>query len=1103
MGNIMKRDVAISKKGKSESDGVCIKARIVAFCLILFCTITGPQIVAQQVLVNKMSRVSGTAGSEIHLRGAFTDVTLDQINVTFKSLYQQTLTEAEVVSVQGEVKISVLVPEELDAGPYEIHYGIKGSEEVFTAAETFTVLEGGGTFGAVDTAGTLVAKDLNIPYDIMIGDTRRDGLAEIFIMSDRGEKLSYIRSQTLGFGGGLYTPREIPLSNGYVHGELADLDNDGDLDLVFTSRSDDIRWLESRMMTFGDFRDEAVLADFTDARMIKTGDINGDGHLDLVVSSLNGEIHWYRNIDGTAEFDEPNVVLALEDENRIYDLIVDDFDFDGDLDIVSKISTGFAGNDEVHFHENDGSGNFAENVRMARGAYDINNADIDGDGQVEALVALSGHTPIEKKISAFSYNEESGSFDEQVLKTRLQTYNTQFTPADIDSDGDLDIVMTEYSYGRVVWMINTDGKGTFSDLFALDIRFEEPENVLASDFDLDGDLDVISVSSELGELKWYENYDVPEIKLTNVYPKTLKGGDKLYLQGIGFNGYNSDNQITLTHIQTGEEVSHFPERVFSSEDTYRLKFALPEEMESGYYSVRVTNKFYGSSDELSGVINVIGGDFEVNNPEKPEYVFFDSGIQEVFVLEIADMNADMRKDVVMLADNGLYVSYQPGSMNPSSAPELVYEFSSPFLPQVEQIIAHDSNGDGDQDLLVSRNYGDSVGIYWFESKDGSFSEEPEIYSVDAEFYINHILIADVDNDGYLDLVASTVNRSTYRSKIYWFRNIPDGGFGESDVLLDKFNSSILWPISVMIDIDDDGDDDLFTTVSGFKKLEFYENTIGESFTDFSLKDEFETSEIIRDIKLFDINGDNNPELLYLTRVNDTQDEQWKFIKLGVENYSETDQMLLGDNVLLQLPYGRSGDIGALEAADIDADGDDDLLLTNIRNVKLFRNNYEDTYSIFQPDMFIDEEILFCTEVYGTSKVSAIADMDGDGDQDLVVAQNFASGATLGWFQNQGIVTGIGDENGPKVQPVDFALGQNYPNPFNPSTQVNFNLADAAQVKLSVYNALGQKVADLVNEYRDAGSYTVSFDASDLSSGVYFYRIETAEFSQTKKMLLIK
>ena len=85
----------------------------------------------------------------------------------------------------------------------------------------------------------------------------------------------------------------------------------------------------------------------------------------------------------------------------------------------------------------------------------------------------------------------------------------------------------------------------------------------------------------------------------------------------------------------------------------------------------------------------------------------------------------------------------------------------------------------------------------------------------------------------------------------------------------------------------------------------------------------------------------------------------------------------------------------------------------------------------------------------------------------------------------------------------YKLTQNYPNPFNPVTTIKYDLPKPGNVKLSVYNTAGQLVAVLVNELQTNGSYSVEFDASNLASGIYFYRLDANGFSDTKKMILVK
>ena len=85
----------------------------------------------------------------------------------------------------------------------------------------------------------------------------------------------------------------------------------------------------------------------------------------------------------------------------------------------------------------------------------------------------------------------------------------------------------------------------------------------------------------------------------------------------------------------------------------------------------------------------------------------------------------------------------------------------------------------------------------------------------------------------------------------------------------------------------------------------------------------------------------------------------------------------------------------------------------------------------------------------------------------------------------------------------YRLEQNYPNPFNPSTTINYNLPVQQHVSLKVYDVLGNEIATLINVEQNAGSHSIDFNASQLGSGVYFYRLETGNFAETKSMILIK
>ena len=107
-----------------------------------------------------------------------------------------------------------------------------------------------------------------------------------------------------------------------------------------------------------------------------------------------------------------------------------------------------------------------------------------------------------------------------------------------------------------------------------------------------------------------------------------------------------------------------------------------------------------------------------------------------------------------------------------------------------------------------------------------------------------------------------------------------------------------------------------------------------------------------------------------------------------------------------------------------------------------------------------------------------------------------------WEQANGLITDV-EELDDKTIPKEFKLYQNYPNPFNPSTTIQFALPKESFTRLEIFNVLGEKVKTLVSEMLSPGVYKYKWDAGRYSSGVYFYCINTDNFIQTKKLLLLK
>jgi len=146
---------------------------------------------------------------------------------------------------------------------------------------------------------------------------------------------------------------------------------------------------------------------------------------------------------------------------------------------------------------------------------------------------------------------------------------------------------------------------------------------------------------------------------------------------------------------------------------------------------------------------------------------------------------------------------------------------------------------------------------------------------------------------------------------------------------------------------------------------------------------------------------------------------------------------------------------------------------------------------------------------GDMDVICVANIDGDPEDEVIYTQGYSRGNAnddpmpiiVLDLQHTPVVS-VEKEN--DVVPAQFFLDQNYPNPFNPATEIKFGITESANVDLRIYDALGKEVAVLINnEFMNAGSYNVKFDASKLASGNYIYRMTAGANTVSKKMQLLK
>ena len=350
---------------------------------------------------------------------------------------------------------------------------------------------------------------------VCVGDIDGDGDIDIISSAVDGDRVVW-HENTDGLGNFSIEHIVSDNLNGPSDVFVVDIDGDGDLDIVTASTVDNkISWHENTDGS-GTFTEHIITTYAAYAVSVFAADMDGDGDIDVLSTSANDDkISWYKNTDGLGTFG-PQIHILTVDAAKIF---CADLDGDGDLDLLYASYW----EDMISWKQNDGLGNFGEQQaisELADGAQRVFAADIDGDGDMDALSCST----LDNKVAWYENTDGLGNFGPQQIISNNAMGVVRIYAADMDGDGDIDVLSASQVDSKIAWYENTDGLGTFGPEIIISTNALSASSVYAGDFDGDGDLDVVSASRGDNKVAWYKNsiLNVGIAELTNfdfsVYP---------------------------------------------------------------------------------------------------------------------------------------------------------------------------------------------------------------------------------------------------------------------------------------------------------------------------------------------------------------------------------------------------------------------------------------------------------------------------------------------------------------------------------------------------------------------------------------------------------